>query len=484
MIRKYAPAALAALLEELAAVDEAGAARAALAGLAADPGMLVRLDEYARGEWCPSRQVGARMTDEAPLTVALASTHRDGRVRERAVASMLAVPSEDLVPFLVLRTSDWARPVRDRARAGLALLLADRPGKYLGAMLPVTTEIERRMRGTFAVAQARAALSIASPETRRALVASPHPATRRFIWNLGLDWGWWSPDELIALSDSGPDPRIRTRAAEDACRDALWRRREGVLHRLAGSRLPEVRAVALTGLVRTGNDPEVVKHLDDPAPLVRALARDAARRTGVDALARYRTAVLTAPTPPAIAGFAETASAKESPLLEPLLRSSEAKVRIAAVRALRLLDAVTAATMIPLLGDPSSVVVREAANALRPMARTVSADLLWQLLADPGVARRRASYRLLTAFPVAAALRAGLIAATDSDPRLAMRAQADVTRVARSATHQAWRYGGPPDLVITAEEGSGLDALLCGAAPALSPDTVDSLTSWLDAAVS
>jgi hypothetical protein len=326
---------LTTLLAELAATGDREAGRAALAVLVEWPRVVVRLDENARRAWwlqglqaSLADRVVTRAADGAfgaPLAVALASTHGDGRVRERAVAAMLATPSVELMPFLVLRTSDWVRSVRDRARAGLALLLADDPARYLGAVLPVTTAIDQRDRGAFAVTQVKAAFSTASPEDRRFLAASSHLASRRFCCNLGLSWGWFSPDELFDLAESGPDVQIRARAAEAACRDAVWRRRVAVLHRLAPSRWPEVRAAALTGLIRTGDDADVVSHLDDAAPLARALARDAARRAGVDAVAWYRSAVLDAPTPPVIAGFAETASTQESTLLNPLLDHPEAK---------------------------------------------------------------------------------------------------------------------------------------------------------------
>lgn len=483
---------LAALLAEFAATGSVRPGHAALAALTASPRVVVRLDEHARRAWwyearhaSLDEQLLARVAEgvvEAPLAVALASTHGDGRVRERAVAAMLAAPSAELVPFLVLRTSDWARPVRDRARAGLALLLADDPGTFLPALLPAATAIGQRWRGTFAIAQATAALSTASPEVRQALAASADPASRRFVCDLGLSGDWWSADELIGLVESSPDVRIRTRAAEAACRDAVWRRRMAVLHRLARSRRPEVRAVALTGLVRTGNDADVVAYLDDTAPLARALARDAARRTGVDALARYREAVLTAPTPPVIAGFAETASPKEASLLDRLLSHPQAKVRAAALQALRRLDAVNADRIAPMLHDPSAAVVREAVAALLPIVKAVPADLPWKLLADTRAELRRAGYRLLTAGPVRTCLRAGLIATADPHPRIASRARADITRLARAGAASTWRSGPTPDLVITAEEHTDLTALLRRAMPILDSDTVARLASWLNAA--
>jgi hypothetical protein len=128
--------ALDQLILTLAAVDAAGDAQAssdALELLASMPRLVARLDERARRmSWWSS--YGLPLTgppDESlaglagPVTVALASTHTDGRIRERAVERMLAVRDTRWMPFLVLRTSDWVAQVRDRARAGLSGLLAE-----------------------------------------------------------------------------------------------------------------------------------------------------------------------------------------------------------------------------------------------------------------------------------------------------------------------------------------------------------------------
>jgi hypothetical protein len=85
------------------------------------------------------------------------------------------------MPFLVLRTGDWVRPVRDRARAGLVLVLADRPQTCLPAVLGM---------------------------------ALPH-------------------DTLLSLAKSEPDVGFRARLAELMCQQAVWRRRTDTLHRLA-----------------------------------------------------------------------------------------------------------------------------------------------------------------------------------------------------------------------------------------------------------
>ncbi|WP_231926010.1 hypothetical protein [Micromonospora echinofusca] len=476
------------LLEAEAAGDEA-AARSALAMVTGVAGLVTRLDAHARqGPWSgtfPEAAVrGVRVcfsgVTSGPAAMALASMDGDGRLRERAVAAMVARPWPEVMPFLVLRTADWVKPVRDRARAGLAVLLGDGPGAYLPAVLPMVLRLDARVRGGFAVTQVRAALLSSSPEVWRGLFGSGGRRQRRFVFDIAVSQGWLRLPDYVTSAETDPDVGIRVRAAEVACREAVWTRRLDVLRRLARSRRPEVRVVALTGLARVGHDSEVAVHLDDDAPLVRAVARDAARRLGIDAREHYRTAVSAAePLLGAITGLAESGSAADAPLLRPLLRHPLVKVRAQAVRGLRVLDAPVVGELVPLVRDPSPTVVREATAALRPLAGAVPPGLPWELLADGRVELRRAGYRLLRGRGVDVELRAALLLALDPDPRLAGRGKADVTRLARDAERTSWRRSPRPQLLVTAPQHTELVALAARAATVLGEDTSRKLATWL-----
>ncbi|MFD0345318.1 hypothetical protein ACFQ0M_02960 [Kitasatospora aburaviensis] len=121
------------------------------------------------------------------------------------------------------------------------------------------------------------------------LLAATDPGVRRFT--LDATAHRVRLRELAILAETDRDRSVRTHAAEAAARQAVWTHQIDLLHRLARSRHPEVRAAGLTGLMRTGSPQDGLPFLDDSSSLLRALARDAARRTGVDALAHYRTAV-------------------------------------------------------------------------------------------------------------------------------------------------------------------------------------------------
>ncbi|MFF0318432.1 hypothetical protein ACFYPH_27800 [Micromonospora sp. NPDC005252] len=480
---------LAFLVTDVAANADHDLGRAALRALVRSPKVVARLDERARQvPWClpeqspPLVRLVACLTQPTvnPLAVAMASTHRDGRIRERAVVSMLDDPDPDLVPFLVLRTGDWVRQVRDRARAGLALLLADDPATYLPAAMPMALLVDARSRGGFAANQVTAALLSAPPAVRRVVGASGSAAQRRLVFETEVAQRWLRIDDLVAVAESDTDVRIRSLATEAACREAVWTGRLPILRRLARSRRPDVGAIALTGLLRLGAPAEVATRLDDTASLVRAIAREAARRVGTDAQAHYRAAVTgPAPTPGAVLGFSESASAADAPLLNRLLTHPVATIRAAAVRGLRQFDAVDTGRVLPLLTDPAPSVVREATTALRPVAATLPAELPWQLLTGARVELRRAGYRLLGTGGVPVRLRAALILAVDPDPGLSQRGRADVTGLVRDASRTTWRRTPLPSLDVTTDQHADLLVLARRAAPALGEEVSDLLAAWL-----
>lgn len=469
--------ALDRLIDALEAVDarrDPAAARTALRILWTSPRLVVRLDEHVRRAYRP-RTFGK--SKDGPLTVAMDATHRDGHVRERAVARMLTAPEPAWMPFLVLRAADWVRPVRDRARAGLALLLADDPRTYLPAVLEMTLVGSVWLRGGFAHGQALAALLTVAPAMRMELAAACGPAGRRFVLETGLSQGWWDRDTMLTLATSERDVRLRSRAAEKLCRDAVWGRRLPMLRRLAGHRRPEVRQVALIGLLRLGEVPEVADHLTAPAPAIRAIAREAARQSGIDAAGRYRSAVTSADPPPlgAIAGLADVGGPEAVELLTSLLDHPVARVRAHALRALHRLGAVPVRRTVAMLRDPSPAVVRDATAALRRLDGAVSAGLARELLSDPARPElRQAGYRLLRGHGPVEHLRAALLLATDPDPRLAERGVADVTRQARSA-------GRTGRLEATRDQRSELIDLVERAAAALAGRTTEMLREWLRA---
>ncbi|MEU4768635.1 hypothetical protein AB0H12_35850 [Actinosynnema sp. NPDC023794] len=453
------------LLTEIDAAGDEAAGLAALAALARRPRAVILLDSSVRRVrrhvsegYIPPQltKAGRARRDASPLGIALASAHGDGRLRERAVEQIIAWRLPELMPFLVLRTGDWVPEVRERAGAGLAVLLHRDPARMLPAAVGVGLWIGGRLRGTFVRTQLRAAA--ADPRAPlESLLGSPDRAVRAFAFEAGT----WRLDRKVSVALTAPDVRLRSSAAEAAARDCVWSARVEVLRRLAASPHAEVRVEALTGLVRLGRDAEVVAHLDDKSSLVRALARAAASRVGVDVPAHYRSRV----TAGAVDGFAEVGG--DGRHLVELLAHPTGRIRARAVRALRVLEQVTDDLVLPLLRDPSSAVVREATVALR----SVPAALPWELLGDERPAVRTAGYRLARRLGRVAELRAALTAVGDSHIRLARRGRADAARIAHSLVSAPWRRRTAAPLEVGAAEAPGLRALLERAAVGLDEQT-------------
>jgi len=107
-------------------------------------------------------------------------------------------------------------------------------------------------------------------------------------------------------------------------------------------------------------------------------------------------------------------------------------------------------------------------------------QVAWDLLADPErVELRRAGYRLLRVRGLSQQLRAALLLANDSDARVARRAIADATRLARDAASPSWRRLTLPALDASPDQIVELAKLTDRAAEVLGEDTTRMLHAWL-----
>ncbi|MFI0937203.1 hypothetical protein [Streptomyces sp. NPDC021020] len=457
--------------------------------------------------------------DAGPLTLALASCDANGRTREAAVRRIVTRLAEPQVPpglvvFLALRTADWVGPVRDRARGALAVLLHAAPGRYVPLVVPVAELLARRERGDFVRQQAVSALTaVHGAAVLDELTSAPDPRVRVFAVRTAVAAGRLPLQRLAALATDDPERRCRVPAAQAAAREAVWSERLDVLRRLTTTVDRDVRALALTGMVRAGHPEEAARHLADPSPLVRATARDAARRTGADAREWYLDAVaeLVAQVPArgrpagedagfaerggregadrlaevpargrpagedadrlagvpararpaaedapssrasgiaaagAVAGLAECGRREDADRLAELLAHPQHRVRAAALRGLRTLDAVPVGDVVPLLHDRYAAVVREAAAALATRSGQLPAGLAESLLADTSrVVVSRAGLRLLDERDPVRHLTVLLRAAAGPEPGVARSAADAAVRVIQQARPMTWDWRRGP----------------------------------------
>lgn len=431
--------------------DQDPEAEAELFGLlAADPALLLGLDRLARQGWTltapgdpdhrwfdQARDRFARCPAPAgPAVAALASLNADGRVRERAVAAMTELPTfadhaYAYMPFLVLRTTDWVTPVRDRARASLVLVL-DRWPDLLFQAATTALRLAGRGRSAFALGQVRAALANAPDEVFTGFLKSADPRLRRLAAAVP---GRIEAVDLALGAAFETDRAARLLFAEAAARDTVWTGRYFHIDIQFASRWPDSRVLAVTALIRAGLVMQAADHLADPSQEVRAAARDAARRSGIDAMKRYRE-LAAAPTvePAALYGLAETAGrdpdGEVRGLIEPHLSDPRPRVRIAAVAALGMLGASDTDRLLSMLLDPVSRVVRAAAHRLGPDASRLDPGPLLALVADPDrtASARKAVYTLICKHGATARLGAMLTAVAGEDLELAERAAVHLHR--------------------------------------------------------
>lgn len=219
-----------------------------------------------------------------PITVVITSFAPDGRVRERATAAMGHLPRIEYLPFLVLRTDDWAHPVRTGAQRLVGGLL-DRP-EFLVAALPMAACLADRKRGGWALDTIRDRVWAGFDRFGPALLASKETYARRLGFAAARERGRVDYAEQVRRARHDADTVIRGWATEAACAEAVRRGDRETLRSLARSRFAGVRVEALVG--RGSCSPPVGSLPSGSAPHRRnsGHARDRLAENAADAVCR------------------------------------------------------------------------------------------------------------------------------------------------------------------------------------------------------
>ncbi|MEU5146996.1 hypothetical protein AB0G42_07315 [Streptomyces yangpuensis] len=384
-----------------------------------------------------------------PAPPALRLCHPRGWVREAALAEPDAP-----VELVAVLTTDWAAPVRDRARALVERTLHARPESTLRAVTPLALRLGRRDRGGWILdlfeetlrRQAEAAAPswwhLPGPSAGPAgpagpadavltgLLGSPDRRARQFAVRLALT-GPGRADALACARRAAAEPDPATAALwTDAAMAAPGSGDDAVIDLLTGARIPAVRAAGVTALRRAGRAAEGAGHLADRSGFVRACARWLVAQDGGDAHAHYRWLVCdpAGPSPYAVTGLAECGRGEDTELLRGLVAHPAGPVRAAALAGLRRREAVVAdSVLLALLDDPAPSVAREASLALLPAVRRLDPAYLAERLGVRGPLHvRRAAFRLLRARGGIHALRASVALIDDWHPRTRETARAAV----------------------------------------------------------
>ncbi|MGW8765988.1 HEAT repeat domain-containing protein [Streptomyces sp. NPDC055815] len=304
--------------------------------------------------------------DPTEAQLALALCEPRGRIREAALAHAGAVPA--VLPLVAIRTTDWARPVRERARAALAAALPAAKPAALAVTVPVILRIRRRQRAGEVSGLLDEVLRDCPASALAPLTLHRDRLTRRLALGLAMERGMYGARDLARIAANDPDVAVQDRAATAA---VAANAPDETLPLLLEARSGQVRAAGVTALQRAGRHQEAEPFLHDRSGIVRACARWVLRQEGIDPLPLHRAACANPDGVPdrAPLGLAECGErAVDAPVLWELSGHGRPLVRAMAVAGLRLLDAADWARLLPLLDDPAPAVVREAARALLPWA--------------------------------------------------------------------------------------------------------------------
>jgi hypothetical protein len=407
-----------------------------------DPACWTSLDQAVRRFWVYGWD-GAQTSARLGARQETALCHRDGYVRERALA---AGPESSAFWYLVvLRCADWAEPVRLRARRLLTEHVREQPERALRALTPLVLRVGRRDEGAWArdlfEEALRAIPVLALYGVRGTGDATWDTATRRLAARVVLDAGLLDARGLARHAAEALDP-VLFRLWSDAALAAMAAGGpdDDAVDTLLGARAPLVRSAGVTALRRAGRAHEATRYLTDRSGLVRACARWAVSQDGGDPHGRYLRLCADATTvsPYAVAGLAECGEPADAGLLGPLMGHPVAGVRAQAVAGLRRLEAVPVEEVLRLVDDPSASVVREAARALLPYAGRLPADRLTERLSPRWPApTRRAAFRLLRARGGLLQLRSAVSLLHDPEPALRREAESAVQL-------RAWVLDVPP----------------------------------------
>jgi hypothetical protein len=341
-------------------------------------------------------------TNADRLYLALLACHRSGFMRAEALRFALATdPSDFIIPFAIIRLVDWVPEVQLEAEKVIRTKLAPRHAacyvRCFGLLNRVSTH--SRYRAVYSewideflirpecVADLRRGIESPSRDVRRssyriavrsaaiacqdlvmAALADKDVIVRKWAFTMGQDLG--VPSDLLDRAATDPYAPIRRIAFEAAA-------------------MKEPIEPALLS-----------RFLFDRSPAIRQQCQSIfSKRLHQSSADYYRTAIRSSPVRNAYIcalGLAETGERSDAGSISALLQSSSARVRRAAVRALRRLDAQGINTiLLRVVSSDFPTVAREAAFSLFASRAVLPSDIWNAALDNPNCRVRQSVLRLM-----------------------------------------------------------------------------------------
>ncbi len=353
-------------------------------------------DESVRRSWeyggpwhnLDSRELGSIGTNsDADRTyLALLTCHRNGYVREAAVRILGAHPSGTIIPFALIRLTDWVGNVADVAEAELRRKLEARHAESFVNCLGLIQRLEGNSRFRGDVSN-RIVELLTQPDcaesVQRGFKASSRNSRRR-SFEFALENPNLSVRQIIKEAISDRDVLIRKWAIGAGLARFANEEANQLLRNAVGDPYGPIRRMVFDATARQAplslND--LAPFLLDRSAMIRSECQSLVSGHFEDAVAeRYRSVIQSTEARRAeIAdlGLAETGTHGDAILITGMLQSRSARVRRAAIRGLRVLGiGGNQATLLRLVATDVPTVAREAASHLLK-GRDVACATVWR----------------------------------------------------------------------------------------------------------
>lgn len=368
-----------------------------------------------------------------PLALALAMSSANGYRRAEALAHPSLERHPQLYPLVLIRAVDPVRQVRELA-ISLVPKLIDGSGKeQFSPMLQVAFHLRDRAHAAPMIAMVLRAFVGFADQDLLDILADLNSRAGRWIGREIIADGRLTARQLTVIALGRFNDQLQDECAESLAAQAMQAGAPELLRPLLDARSSRVRATALTGLIKLGDAARLSEFLSDRSAAVRATAQWGRRRAGHDPAVDYRRLLNAAPAlpKPLIAGLGETGTSGDVALITPFLKDPRAKIRAAALNALRHLGAEV--DLAWLLRDSSPAVTRTAAAYLAERRMMPPVHELRDLTEARWPAHvRRSAAVLLREHGVWQRLWSDLTLLDDLDRKLAGHAVSDLDNLCRT----------------------------------------------------
>ena len=344
------------------------------------------------------RQLGLleRFGEASVSLLALASSHRNGYVREAAIGKLSLVLTGLEVPFLILRLNDWVPNVREIAYTAIRSRLKPEYCTKFIANLELLSRLETAGRADHGELTHAINTLLQSDACRAALLASLDSKdryVRRTCFKLALTSTTSDlHEQVVRQALNANDPIVRRLAAKTIASRFTGVKLNEFLARIRRDPFMPVRREALRTAVELKLPQlkeELREALLDPNQSIREESRHHLHKTDsvdFDFAAFYRQYLTTAEPQTlyaAISGLGETGRPHDVSLILPFVNHHASRIRRAAIKALAMLQPETHVDIfLKALEDEVSSVSRQGGKALATKTSSVSAARLWDLFAS------------------------------------------------------------------------------------------------------